>query len=849
MAPMNNRTTFTAWLFDLYPQGDSMILWFLAEDGRRVRLVEPFAPSFYVDVTSTLRPGATSGAGECGGAAQRYEQRRGQLRAALERCAGLELIGTTERLDFWTARPREVEEVRVTDLDRYGANLRALARRHPEWTYYHCDIPAEIHYCYERGLFPTGLCEVEHDGGRLVRCRLRDDARATQYPLLPLREIELRAEGIGAGRRPRMRSLSLTHEGRTITWDEATPAEMLRSLRDCLREIDPDLIWTTGGDSVLMPALFAMAGQYKIGSLGLDRERGVERELVYDGRTYISYGRVLYQAPDYPLLGRWHIDRNNSFWTAEAGLEGLLEVARMSKIPVQRAARRSIGTGISSIQLDTAYRDGYLIPWKKSQSEAWKTAATLLLSDRGGLVFQPVTGVYENIVELDFASMYPTIMVRDNISPETINCSCCEAEPGIARVPELGYTICRRRRGLVSKALEPIIAKRAEYKLLRREAEQAGEAGRELYERYDRRQSALKWLLVCCFGYLGYRNARFGRIEAHESTCAISREKLLIAREICGQHGFDVIHSIVDCVWLRRAGANPGGAQADCGRVTGAEPGRVSDAELGRISDAEIARLCAEINRATNLTITLEGQYRWLVFLPSRRNPEMPVPNRYFGCFEDGKLKYRGIEIRRSDQAPCAKALQGELLEMLREAQGLAECRAMREPLIELVRRAVDRLRYGEAALEDVVLRRKTSKAADEYRNNSMTAVAARQAVRAGIPLHAGEAIRFVVLDAGNVDPDSRVRVLSLLRPEDAYDPDYYIEQIRRAAATILEPLLAEPPEEFLSEFMAALPGNKSHETKSEKTRRTERKKAAAREEAAGAKAGIVQLDLFAGAK
>jgi hypothetical protein len=35
-----------------------------------------------------------------------------------------------------------------------------------------------------------------------------------------------------------------------------------------------------------------------------------------------------------------------------------------------------------------------------------------------------------------------------------------------------------------------------------------------------------------CFGFLGYRNARFGRIEAHEATTAWGREKLLSAKEI-----------------------------------------------------------------------------------------------------------------------------------------------------------------------------------------------------------------------------------------------------------------------------------------------------------------------------
>lgn len=734
----NSSNHHRAWLLDLYPQNGDMILWFIAESGERLRLLDAFTPSFHLD-----------------GIRQLNAADRARLSNLLKTLDGFEIRGRAEREDFWTGRPRETLEIAIGDMSLYTPNLRKLFRQFPGLTYYNCDIAPEVLYCYHYQLFPTAFCEIAVEGDRLVACRALDRPEDTIYDPPPLREAELRAEGCMAGNRPRLRSLSLEFEGRKITWDDGPPKEIVRSLAAALREIDPDLVWTRGGDAALMPALFAMAAHFKI-SPGLDREHGVERKLVFDGHSFVSYGRVLYHAPDYPLFGRWHIDGDNSFWNSETGLDGLLEVARMSKMPVQRAARRSVGTGISSIQLDEAYRRGVLIPWKKTQSEAWKSAATLLISDRGGLVYQPLVGVYEDVVELDFVSMYPSIMVRENVSPETVNCSCC---PPNRAVPDIGYTICRRRRGLVSTVLEPIIEKRKVYKKLRAAAKDEAE-----YERYDGRQGALKWLLVCCFGYLGYRNARFGRIEAHESTCAFSREKLIQAKEICEAKGYRILHAIVDCFWLQRPGASP----------------------------QEIEALCREIETATNLDIAIEGRYRWIVFLPSRQDEHMPVPNRYFGCFDNGKLKFRGIEIRRSDQAPLVKEIQGELLERLRVAENLAAIRAMKDELLGIVREAERKLREREVDLEKLILRRKTSMTAEEYRSRGMTAVAARQAARCGVPLHAGEAVLFIVLNARDRDPDSRLRLVPLLRPEDNYDVEFYVEHLRRAAATILEPLLGE---------------------------------------------------------
>src|SRR5258708_27451852 len=110
-------------------------------------------------------------------------------------------------------------------------------------------------------------------------------------------------------------------------------------------------------------------------------------------------------------------------------------------------------------------------------------------------------------------------MVNHNVSPETVNCGCCDNR----NVPELEYSICEKREGIVAATLRGVVAKRAYYKAKKKETKGKNEA---LYKMYDHRQNALKWMLVSCFGYLGYKNAPFGRIEAHESVNAFSRNAI-----------------------------------------------------------------------------------------------------------------------------------------------------------------------------------------------------------------------------------------------------------------------------------------------------------------------------------
>jgi DNA polymerase elongation subunit (family B) len=166
-----------------------------------------------------------------------------------------------------------------------------------------------------------------------------------------------------------------------------------------------------------------------------------------------------------------------------------------------------------------------------------------------------------------------------------------------------------------------------------------GAKERDLRDVYRMRQSALKWILVTCFGYLGYRNARFGRIEAHESVTAFARENLLRAVEIAEKNGFEVIHGIVDSLWLKR----------------------------GNASESDFTSLCEEIKSRIGLHISLEGIYRWIVFLPSKVRPQPPVLNRFYSVLEGGAVKARGIMMRRGDmpafirraQRRCSKRFQG----------------------------------------------------------------------------------------------------------------------------------------------------------------------------------------------
>ena len=720
------------WLLDLYPAPDGMVLWTLDAGQKRRRLVDAsFAPAFYV-----------------GGPLDEIARLTPQLPAEFP-----VRLDWVERQDIWSGDWQTVLEVGVTRLDRFAEVVRWVHQRSPRAELFNCDISLPALYAYEKGVFPLARCAFDVDEENRVRAlAVEDDPWATQYELPPLATMEWRLEG--EARNPHHGhhgALEVRVDDRVEVLSGDDPREMLSTLARRLRQDDPDLLLTDWGDSFLLPRLLQAAERFRV-PLPLNRDPACDAAHKR-ARSYFSYGRIVFKDSTTTLFGRLHIDRKNSFTVGETNLEGLFELARLTKLPLQYMARTSTGTGITSMQLDLAHRQRILIPWQKREPEEFKSADLLLRADRGGLVFKPVLGFHENVGELDFASMFPSIMARFNVSPETVNCRCCGPADGGAgcppQVPEIGYGICRRRRGLVPQTVAPVIEKRARYKQLREAATDPAERAR-----YDDRQNALKWLLVTCFGYLGYKNARFGRIEAHEAINAFGREKLLVAKEVSEQAGFRLLHAIVDSLWVEKPAAT-------------------------RQDYEELARM---IEAATDLPLSLEGVYKYIVFFPSRQNASVPVPNRYFGVFGGtNKLKVRGLEVRRHDSPPLVARMQQEVLELLAEAHDATSYREKLADAAEVLARFEERVRDGRVAWEDLIIRKRLTQYPQDYQKASLAAVAAQALEACGVRLRPGEVIEYVITAADAALPADRARPVALLSGFSSYDQEKYLELLRKA--------------------------------------------------------------------
>ena len=734
----------SGWLFDAYTLNGNMIFWIKKTNSTMTRVVDKsWNHKIYVASDKSLLKSIIEN-NEILSMVKEYNF-----------LSKFELVTDTKR-----SQVLEMELKDSTYTLKLAEKIERLGR-FGQFRLYNVGILPEQSYFYEHDIFPLMKCKVHVSNSKLNWVGKEDNVWSTEYKLPLFNNVRLKVyPKVKEGKIPRFTDsialVSIQNCGRIkdIIHIQGTEIDILYQLVKEIKKINPDFILTEDGDSFTFPYLRYRSEINQV-DLILDREGVPLYRPKRDGISYFSYGKIYFKPLAAKLFGRVHIDTDNSFVLNESGLQGLYELARICRLPLHAASRASIGKCMSSLQFYNAMIKDILIPWKPTLAEHPKSLGDLLIADRGGMIFEPIVGVHEKVAELDFVSLYPNIMFKENISAETVICNCCSHSK--LRVPELlNYHICEKRRGIVPISLEILLKKRAIYK-----NKKNATTDPNLKKIFGARQTALKWVLVTSFGYLGFNNAKFGRIDAHIAVCAFDRQILLQTVRIAESHRFKILHAIVDSIWIQKKD----GINNDYNDLT------------------------TEIENKTGFPISFEGIYKWIVFVPSKNNAALPVSNRYFGVFEDGTVKMRGIEARRHDTAEFFSNVQQNILNIMSEANSIKEVKDLMPKVRDIFHMHLELLKYSKVPINDLVLTKRISKNVDEYENrNTVELDALLQLKNAGNSLKAGQILKYVITDYYQKNSRKRSIPLELVNSKTVYDAKRYSELLAETCNSVTEP-------------------------------------------------------------
>ncbi|MEM5781823.1 MAG: DNA polymerase domain-containing protein, partial [Candidatus Aenigmatarchaeota archaeon] len=158
----------------------------------------------------------------------------------------------------------------------------------------------------------------------------------------------------------------------------------------------------------------------------------------------------------------------------------------------------------------------------------------------------PKKGIQSNVLVFDFRSLYPTIIVSHNISPETFNCKHIECEEK-NKVPETKWHFCIKKEGFIPKHIKKLIEIRKEIKeKIKRVKKDSNE-----FVQLNNLNQAIKTIANASYGYFGFVGARWYKRECGASAAAFGRYYIRKIIELAKKEGFEVIYGDTDSCFLK----------------------------------------------------------------------------------------------------------------------------------------------------------------------------------------------------------------------------------------------------------------------------------------------------------
>jgi len=308
----------------------------------------------------------------------------------------------------------------------------------------------------------------------------------------------------------------------------------------------------------------------------------------------------------------------------------------------------------------------------------------------GGAVFDPITGVRENVTVLDLKSLYPMCMVTTNASPETkVDPEAYDGET--YRAPN-GTHFRKEPDGIIREMVDELLSEREEKKSLRNE----NDPDSQDYERFDRQQAAVKVIMNSLYGVLGWDRFRLYDKEMGAAVTATGRDVIEFTETAANDLGKEVIYGDTDSVML------------ELGDDVSKEDAIEQSFEIEEhINDSYDEFASEELNAEEHrFQIEFEKLYR--------RFFQAGTKKRYAGhiVWKEGKdvddIDITGFEYQRSDIAPITKEVQLEVITRIVRGEDIEEVK-------EYVHDVIKRVQRGDVSLDEIGIPGGIGKKLDNY--------------------------------------------------------------------------------------------------------------------------------------
>ncbi|MEM1607263.1 MAG: DNA polymerase domain-containing protein [Candidatus Bathyarchaeia archaeon] len=746
-------------------------LWGVSEDGERILVIDRGFPTyFYVLPASGEDP-------------ERIAERIELARVNLPLITGVEVV---DRRLF--GKPVRAVKVYCLDPDLVSEYVKSILKIRGVDSCLEDDIRYSMRYMIDNNIVPCGWHEVEADeisntiGAQVDRVLLAK-SKPKYLPEI-IKMPNLRIMGFSTvfysrkgSPKPEINPVVVIsvatntgEEKQFIANSSESDSDVIEAFIKCVREFDPDIIVGFETNRRDMQYLAVRARKngltLRVGRADAEPHTSAYGHMSITGRAHID---LLDYADEFPevkiktleniadYLGVMKIGERTliedfeiaQYWEDEGKRPILLkfsmenarciigvmeriidfavQLSSLVGLPLDHVGTAAVGFRVEWFLIRHAYQIGELIPKRLERPYA---------PYAGAIVLEPKPGVHENVAVLDFKSMYPSIMMAFNISPDTY-IPPGEPEPpsGAYVAPEINHRFRKEPHGFYSEVLSKLIKARDK---VREDLKRIDPKSPE-YRLLDARQKAIKVIANATYGYAGWIGARWYIKPVAEAVTAWGRYIIMSAIKMAKDLGLEVIYGDTDSIFVR------------------------NDPE-------KIENLSKMIWEKLGLEIKPDKIYVRALFTEAKK--------RYCGLMPDGRLDMVGLEVVRGDWANVAKNIQEKVLEIILKGQSVKKA-------VEYVRNYITDLRERKIPFKDLIIWKTLTKDLEEYEVKAPHVEAAKLLQKEGWLLNIGDKVGFVIT-SGSGKLYERAKPYIFASYSDI-DIEYYVtNQIIPAALRIL---------------------------------------------------------------
>lgn len=356
----------------------------------------------------------------------------------------------------------------------------------------------------------------------------------------------------------------------------------------------------------------------------------------------------------------------------------LIIISRISRMSLEDITRFGVNQWIRSMMFYEHRQQNIIIPRREELQQKGTSSTVAIIKEkkyRGGLVVEPVLGIHFNVVVVDFASLYPSIIKVHNLSYETVNCphESCRNDPN-THIEQTNHWVCKEKRGMTSVLIGTLRDLRVNYYKYLSKDNSLSTEDKQLYGVISQ---AIKVILNATYGVMGAEIFPLYCLPVAEATAAIGRITTTNTIKKCDKNDIQVVYGDTDSLFLK----NP------------------SQEGLNTIS--------SWARKELGIDLEIDKRYRYVVFSALKKN--------YLGVLEDGTVDVKGLTGKKSHTPPIIRHAFYDILNVLKEVFSENDFVKAKEKIKKIVQSIADNLENKKISLEELSFNVMVNKSPSNY--------------------------------------------------------------------------------------------------------------------------------------